>query len=64
LSEHREVAAAKQFFTQAITQHGPPEKITADGSPVTHTVISELKAKNVLPPEHEGENEQVLEQPR
>jgi len=33
LSEHREVAAARQFFTKAIKQHGPPEKITVDGYP-------------------------------
>jgi transposase-like protein len=49
LSEHRDVAAAKQFFIQAIEQHGPLEKITVDGYPATHTVISEMKAKNVLP---------------
>jgi transposase-like protein len=49
LSKHRDIAAAKQFFTQAITQHGPPAKITVDGYPATHTAISELKAKEVLP---------------
>jgi len=49
LSEHRDIAAAKQFFTQAITQHGVPEKITVDGYPATHTAISELKREEVLP---------------
>ena len=49
LSEHRDIAAARQFFTQAIKKHGTPEKITVDGSPATHTAINELKAKNVLP---------------
>lgn len=49
LSEHRDIIATKRFFTQAIKQHGPPEKITVDGYPATHTAISELKAKNVLP---------------
>ena len=49
LSEQRDVAAIKQFFTQAIKQHGLPEKVTVDGYPATHTAISELKAKNVLP---------------
>jgi transposase-like protein len=49
LSEHRDIASAKLFFTQAIKQHGPPEKITVDGYPATHTAISELKAKEVLP---------------
>jgi transposase-like protein len=50
LSEHRDIAAAKQFFTQAIKQHGAPGKITVDGYPATHTAISELKRDEVLPP--------------
>jgi transposase-like protein len=45
LSEHRDGVAAKQFFTQAIKQHGPPGKFTLNGYPTTHTMISELKAK-------------------
>jgi len=49
LSAHRDITAAKQFFTRAIKQHGPPETITVDGYPATHTAISELKAENVLP---------------
>jgi transposase-like protein len=49
LSEHRDIAAAEQFFTRAIKQHGPPERITVDGYPATHSAISELKTKNVLP---------------
>jgi transposase-like protein len=49
LSEHRDIGSAKQFFTQAIKQHGLPEKITVDGYPATHTAISELKAAEVLP---------------
>ena len=43
LSEHRDIAAAKQFFAAAIKQHGAPEKITVDGYPATHCAISELK---------------------
>ena len=49
LSERRDIIAAKRFFTQAIKQHGPPEKITVDGYPATHTAVSELKAENLLP---------------
>jgi transposase-like protein len=49
LSEHRDIAAARQFFTQAIKQHGAPEKISVDGYPATHTAISELKTEEVLP---------------
>ncbi len=51
LSQHRDIAAARQFFTRAIKQHGAPEKITVDGYPATHTAISELKAARVLPPD-------------
>jgi transposase-like protein len=49
LSEHCDISAAKLFFTQAINQHGPPEKITVDGYPATHTALSELKAQEILP---------------
>ncbi len=49
LSQHRDIAAARQFFTQAIKQHGSPEKITVDGYPATHTAISELKAEEIMP---------------
>lgn len=49
LSERRDVAAAKLFFTQAIRQHGPPQRITLDGYPATHAALSELKAEKVLP---------------
>ena len=49
LSEHRNIATAKLFFTQAIKQHGPPQKITIDGYPATHTALSELKSEGLLP---------------
>lgn len=49
LSEHRDIAAAKRFFTQVIYKYGPPEKITVDGYPATHTAIACLKAKEILP---------------
>ena len=49
LSEHRDITTARRFFTQAITQHGMPEKVTVDGYPATHSAISELKAAEVLP---------------
>ena len=47
--EHRDIAAAKRFFTQVIHKHGPPEKITVDGYPATHTAMADLKAKEILP---------------
>jgi transposase-like protein len=49
LSEHRDIEAAKRFFTQAINQHGSPERITVDGYPATHAALGELKAEEVLP---------------
>lgn len=49
LSERRDIDAAKLFFTQAIRQHGPPQRITLDGYPATHAALSELKAEEVLP---------------
>jgi transposase-like protein len=51
LSEHRDIAAAKRFFTNAIKQHGAPETITLDGYPATHSAVAELKASGVLRPE-------------
>ena len=49
LSERRDIAAAKLFFTQAIKQHGPPQRITLGGYPATHAALSELRAEEVLP---------------
>lgn len=51
LSEHRDISAAKQFFTGAIELHGAPEKIALDGYPATHVAIAELKNDGVLRPE-------------
>ena len=49
LSQHRDIAAAKQFFTQAIDGQGVPEKITLDGYAATHTAVDELKESEILP---------------
>ena len=51
MSEHRDIAAAKQFFTRAIEHHGPPERITLDGYPATHAAIADLKKGGVLRPQ-------------
>jgi len=50
LSEHRDIAAAKRFFTKAIERHGTPETITLDGYPATHASVAELKKSGVLRP--------------
>ena len=60
LSNRRNIAAAKQFFTRAIKQHGPPERITVAGYRATHTAISELKAKNGLPQKTEVRTSKYL----
>ena len=51
LSQHRDIAAAKQFFTRAIEQHGAPERITLDGYPATHSAVTELKKTGILHPQ-------------
>jgi len=49
LSQHRDIAAAKRFFTQAIEKHTAPKKITLDGYAATHTAVRELKESQILP---------------
>src|SRR5919112_3097341 len=49
LTEHRDIAAAKQFFIRAIERHGDPERITLDGYPATHTAVATLKKERILP---------------
>src|SRR5918997_58830 len=51
LSEHRDIAAAKRFFTRAVEQHGTPETITLDGYPATDAAVAELKKCRVLCPQ-------------
>ena len=49
LSEHRDIAAAKRFFTQAINKHGALEKITLDGYTASHTAVRQLQEASLLP---------------
>lgn len=51
LSERRDIAAAKRFFTRAVQRHGAPERITLDGYPATHAAVAELKASGAIRPE-------------
>jgi transposase-like protein len=44
LSEHRDVAAAKRFFSRAIRHNGAPRVITLDGYAASHRAIRELKS--------------------
>jgi putative transposase len=50
LSEHRDIEAAKRFFTRAICKHGAPEKVTLDGYAATHMAIGRLQEEALLPP--------------
>ena len=49
VGQHRDIEAARRFFTQAIGKHGAPEKITVDGYVAMHSAIGELKQSRVLP---------------
>jgi transposase-like protein len=51
LSGHRDIAAAKRFFTRAIERHGAPERVTLDGYPATHSAVAELKKSGMLRPQ-------------
>ena len=51
LSEYRDIAAARRFFTRAIERHGAPERITLDGYPATHSAVAELKKSGMLCPQ-------------
>jgi transposase-like protein len=51
LSEHRDIAAAKRFFKQAIEKRGVPEKITLDGYVASHVAVAELQEEDILPAE-------------
>ena len=61
LSEHRDIAAAKQFFIRAIGKHAAPEKVTLDGYAATHTAIGELQEEAAT--EFNYSNKQVPQQP-
>jgi transposase-like protein len=50
LSEHRDIAAAKQFFIRAIGRHGAPESITLDGYPATLSAVAEINKSGVRRP--------------
>jgi len=49
LSEHRDIDAAKRFFTQAIEKHEAPAKITLDGYEASHQAVGDLKRTCILP---------------
>jgi transposase-like protein len=49
LSEHRDSAAAKRFFTHAIEKRGVPAKITLDGYAASHAAVAALQEEDVLP---------------
>lgn len=48
LSEHRNVAAAKRFFSKAIRHNGTPRVITLHGYAASHRAIRELKSTGCM----------------
>jgi putative transposase len=61
LSEHRDITAAKRFFSQAIERHGAPERITLDGYPATHAAARGVEGEWGDSPGGEGLDKQILE---
>src|SRR5246127_2463318 len=48
LSERRDVAAAKRFFSKAMKKHGTPRVITLDAYAASHRAITELKSAGTI----------------
>jgi transposase-like protein len=48
LSEHRDMAAAKRFFEQAVAKRGMPQKLTLDGYAASHEAIATLQSEGTL----------------
>ena len=48
LSERRDVAAAKYFFSKAMKKHGTPRVITLDAYAASHRAMTELKAAGTI----------------
>jgi transposase-like protein len=42
VSRRRDIAAARRFFTTALTAHGTPDEVVTDLAPALETVIEEL----------------------
>ena len=49
LSQRRDVATAKRFFSHATRQHGAPRVITLDGYAASHRAVAQLKEVGTLP---------------
>jgi transposase-like protein len=64
LSEHRDISAAKRFFTKALQNNEAPEKITLDGYEASHTAVALVEGRRSVTGECCGANQQVLKQPR
>src|SRR3984957_8590522 len=48
LSERRNVAAAKRFFSKAMKKHGTPRVITLDAYAASHRAITELQSVGTI----------------
>jgi transposase-like protein len=48
MSQRRDVAAAKRFFSKAIKKHGTPRVITLDAYAASHRAVTELKSMGTI----------------
>jgi transposase-like protein len=62
LSERRDVAAAKRFFSEAMKKHGTPRVITLDAYAASHRAIRELQSVGTIAPPCRDTILQVSEQ--
>ncbi len=49
LSKRRDIAAAKRFFSRAVSNNGTPRVITLDGYAALHRAVAKLKEAGTLP---------------
>jgi transposase-like protein len=49
LSKRRDIAAAKRFFSRAVSNNGTPRVITLDGYAASHRAVAKLKEAGTLP---------------
>src|SRR5271167_694575 len=64
LSQRRDVATAKRFFSHARRQHGAPRVITLDGYAASHRAVAQLKQVGTLPRRVRIRSSQYLESGR
>ena len=62
LSEKRDMAAAKRFFSKAIRNNEAPAKITLDGYEASHTAVALVEGRRRVTSQCRSAYQQILEQ--